>query len=458
MDIFDYHAQKASEATRPLAERMRPRNLDEFVGQLHVVGEGSIIRNAIEQDRIFSMILWGPPGCGKTTLARIIAAETRSFFVHFSAVLSGVKEIRGVIAEAQKQQKLYRKRTVLFVDEIHRFNKSQQDAFLHHVESGLITLIGATTENPSFEVISPLLSRCRVMTLKMLTADDIGAIINNAIENSERGLGALLPVLEADALSHLIRIADGDARTALNNLEVAATLLETKADASKKDKPFFISIADLERALQKKALVYDKSGEEHYNIISAFHKSLRGSDPDAAIYWLERMLSAGEDPFYVARRMVRFASEDIGNADPQALTITMNAMEAFRFLGHPEGELALAQAALYLATAPKSNSIYSAYGKVQTAVRKAGSLPVPLHIRNAPTRLMKDLGYGKNYKYAHNYKDAFTPQDYLPEELQGQVYYTPTERGYEKTIKQRLDKWRSLKNKNRETSENDGNK
>jgi putative ATPase len=452
MDIFDYHAQKASEASRPLAERMRPRNLDEFVGQLHLVGEGGIIRKAIEQDRIFSMILWGPPGCGKTTLARIIAAETRSFFVHFSAVLSGVKEIRGVIAEAQKQQNLYRKRTVLFVDEIHRFNKSQQDAFLHHVESGLITLIGATTENPSFEVISPLLSRCRVMTLKMLTADDIGAIINNAIEDSKRGLGALPPVLEADALTHLIRIADGDARTALNGLEVAATLFETKADAPKKDKPSFISIADLERALQKKALVYDKSGEAHYNIISAFHKSLRGSDPDAALYWLERMLSAGEDPFYIARRMVRFASEDIGNADPQALTLTMNAMEAFRFLGHPEGELALAQAALYLATAPKSNSIYSAYGKVQKAVRQAGSLPVPLHIRNAPTRLMKDLGYGQDYKYAHNYQDAFTPQDYLPEELQGRLYYTPTERGYEKIIKQRLDKWRRLKAKHLQAS------
>ena len=358
MDIFDYHAQKASDASRPLAERMRPRSLDEFVGQMHVVGEGSIVRNAIEQDRIFSMILWGPPGCGKTTLARIIAAETRSFYVHFSAVLSGVKEIRGVIAEAQNQQKLYRKQTILFVDEIHRFNKSQQDAFLHHVESGLITLIGATTENPSFEVISPLLSRCRVITLKMLTSDDIGVIINQAIKDPDRGLGGLNLVLAADALSYLIGVADGDARMALNSLEVVASLLENKRDPSEKDESLLISIKDLEHALQKKALVYDKSGEAHYNIISAFHKSMRGSDPDAALYWLERMLAAGEDPLYIARRMVRFASEDIGNAEPQALTIAMSAMQAFQFLGHPEGDLALAQATVFLATAPKSNSIW----------------------------------------------------------------------------------------------------
>jgi putative ATPase len=455
MDIFDYHAQKASDAARPLAERMRPRDLDEFVGQRHAVAAGSIIRTAIEQDRIFSMIFWGPPGCGKTTLARIIASATRSFFVHFSAVLSGVREIRGVIAEAQNQLKLYRRQTVLFVDEIHRFNKSQQDAFLHHVESGLITLIGATTENPSFEVISPLLSRCRVITLKLLTAEDIGEIINRALGDSERGLGALSLELEADALSHLIRVADGDARMALNSLEVVSSLKENLTDPVHEDSPFVISIKDLERALQQKALTYDKTGEEHYNIISAFHKSLRGSDPDAAIYWLERMLAAGEDPLYIARRMVRFAAEDIGNADPQALTMAMSAMQAFQFLGHPEGDLVLAQAALYLATAVKSNSIYSAYGKVQAVVRKAGSLPVPLHIRNAPTRLMRDLGYGKNYKYAHNYLDAFVPQDYLPEQLKGQLFYTPTERGHEKIIKQRLDKWRSLKNKNRQRPKQD---
>lgn len=455
MDIFDYHARKASDASRPLAERMRPRDLDEFVGQRHVVAEGKILRGAIEQDRIFSMILWGPPGCGKTTLARIIASATRSFFVHFSAVLSGVKEIRGVIAEAQNQQKVYRKRTILFVDEIHRFNKSQQDAFLHHVESGLITLIGATTENPSFEVISPLLSRCRVITLKMLTAEDIGVIVDHAVKDNDRGLGALNLVLEADALSHLIRIADGDARMALNSLEVVASVYKHETGPSEKNQQRIISVADLENALEKKALAYDKSGEEHYNLISAFHKSLRGSDPDAALYWLERMLAAGEDPLYIARRMVRFASEDIGNADPQALSVTMSAMQAFQFLGHPEGELALAQAAVYLSTAPKSNSIYSAYCKVQAAVRKAGSLPVPLHIRNAPTRLMKDLGYGKNYKYAHNYKDAFAVQDYLPEDLKDRLFYTPTARGYEKIVKQRLDKWRKLRNSQSKSSRND---
>jgi putative ATPase len=445
MDIFDFHAQKSADASRPLAERMRPRNLAEFAGQEHVVGKGTLIRKAIEQDRIFSMILWGPPGCGKTTLARIIAAATRSYFVHFSAVLSGVKEIRGVIAEARDQQKLYRKRTILFVDEIHRFNKAQQDAFLHHVESGLITLIGATTENPSFEVISPLLSRCRVITLKMLTADDIAAVINAALKDRERGLGNLNLALQADAMDYLIGIADGDARSALNSLEVAGSLVAQTGESGIKSDSVEITLADLERALQKKALAYDKSGEEHYNIISAFHKSLRGSDPDAALDWLGRMLAAGEDPFYIARRMVRFASEDIGNADPQALTVALHAMEAFKFLGHPEGELALAQAAVYLATAPKSNSIYAAYGQVQQVVRNAGSLPVPLHIRNAPTRLMKDLGYGKDYKYAHNYQDAFVAQDYLPEKLQGQVFYKPTGRGYEKIVKERLDKWRQLR-------------
>ena len=452
MDIFDYHAQKAADSIRPLAERMRPANLDEFIGQLHVVGKGTLIRNAIEQDRIFSMILWGPPGCGKTTLARIIAAETRSHFVHFSAVLSGVKEIRGVIAAAQDQQKLYRKRTILFVDEIHRFNKAQQDAFLHHVESGMITLIGATTENPSFEVISPLLSRCRVMTLNLLTDDDIAAIINSALKDPDRGIGKLKLVLKSEALAYLIGIADGDARVALNSLEIASSLIAEKNKTKDKSGSLSLSLNDLEHALQKKALAYDKSGEEHFNIISAFHKSLRGSDPDAALYWLERMLAAGEDPLYIARRMVRFASEDIGNADPRALIIAMSAMEAFKFLGHPEGELAIAQAAVYLSTAPKSNSIYAAYGKVQQAVQKAGSLPVPFHIRNAPTRLMKDLGYGKDYKYAHNYKEAFIAQDYLPEQLKGQEFYTPSGRGYEKTIKERLDKWRLLK-KRQERSE-----
>jgi putative ATPase len=449
MDIFEYHARKAADASRPLADRMRPRNLTEFIGQQHVVGEGSLIRKAIEQDRIFSMILWGPPGCGKTTLARIIAGDTDSHFVHFSAVLSGVKEIRAVIDIARDQQRMYRKRTILFVDEIHRFNKAQQDAFLHHVESGLITLIGATTENPSFEVIAPLLSRCRVITLEMLTAEDLTTIIDKALADNERGLGQLPLELAPDAITYLIRAADGDARAALNNLEVVSSLIAAEKDAAAEDGIFKISLQDLEQALQKKALVYDKAGEGHYNLISALHKSLRGSDPDAALYWLARMLTAGEDPFYIARRMVRFASEDIGNADPNALTVAMRAMEAFKFLGHPEGELALAQAAIYLATAPKSNSIYAAYGKVTNVIKESGALPVPFHIRNAPTRLMKEMGYGKGYKYAHNYKDAYAPQDHLPEEINGQIFYSPTDRGYEKVIKQRLEKWRRLKNRER---------
>ncbi len=442
MDIFDYHAQKAAEASSPLAERMRPRHLKEFAGQEHAVGEGSLIRHAIEADQVFSMILWGPPGCGKTTLARIIAAETRSHFIHFSAVLSGVKEIRAVLEEARNQRKLYRKRSILFVDEIHRFNKAQQDAFLPHVESGLITLIGATTENPSFEVIAPLLSRCRVVTLKSLTADDLSAIVDRALNDSERGLGQSNLKLEDAARAYLTRLADGDARVVLNNLEAAASVVKAQAPQARSP---MISLKDVERAAQRKALVYDKSGEEHYNLISAFHKSLRGSDPDAALYWLGRMLEAGEEPLYIARRMVRFASEDVGNADPQALGVALNAMEAFRFLGSPEGELSLAQAATYLATAPKSNSTYLAYGRVKQVIADSGYLPVPLHIRNAPTKLMKELGYGKDYRYAHEYQDAFAVQEYLPDPIKHQRFYLPSKRGFEKIICERLEYWRRLK-------------
>jgi len=445
-DIFDHHAQKEAEAGRPLAERMRPRGLAEFIGQQRVVGAGSLVRLAVEQDRVFSMILWGPPGCGKTTLARIIAGETRSHFLHFSAVLAGVKDIRAVIEEAREQLRLHRRRTVLFVDEIHRFNKAQQDAFLHHVESGLITLIGATTENPSFEVIAPLLSRCRVVTLNRLDEEDLAAIVAQALADKERGLGQLGFQLDEESQALLVRVADGDARVALNALEAAATLARS-GDAGRPESPPRITRAVMEQALQKKALVYDKAGEEHYNLISALHKSLRGSDPDAALYWLARMLAAGEDPFYIARRMVRFASEDIGNADPLALGLAMDAMEAFRFLGHPEGELALAQAAVYLATAPKSNSIYLSYGRAQEAVAEKGSLPVPLHIRNAPTTLMKELGYGRGYRYAHDFREAFAPQDYLPDELKGLVFYHPSDRGYEKAVSERLERWRQLRRK-----------
>ncbi len=443
MDLFESHAQEATAESRPLAERMRPRTLDDFIGQPDVVGQGTLLRQAIAQNRIFSIILWGPPGCGKTTLARIVAQASQSHFVHFSAVLSGVKEIRAVIAEAREQLALQHKRTVLFVDEIHRFNKSQQDAFLHHVESGLLTLIGATTENPSFEVIAPLLSRCRVMVLRQLTAPELGTILERALQDEKNGLGDQGLALSDAAVDHLVRMSDGDARTALNNLETAAFLTMARQAPDKASGRRTIELGDVEQAVQQKALQYDKAGEEHYNLISALHKSMRGSDPDGALYWLARMLLAGEDPLYIARRMVRFASEDIGNADPYALQITMAAMEAFRFIGPPEGELALAQAAVYLATASKSNSIYAAYSQVQAEIRKTGALPVPLHIRNAPTRLMKDLGYGRGYKYAHNYDEAYTPQHHLPEKIQNQRYYQPSGRGYEKQIKQRLDHWRT---------------
>lgn len=439
MDLFEHRAREDARAAAPLADRMRPRGLAEFVGQDHAVGPGSALERALAADRIFSMILWGPPGCGKTTLARIVARETRSHFIEFSAVLSGVKDIRGVIEEARQQLKLHRRPTVLFVDEIHRFNKAQQDAFLHHVESGLITLIGATTENPSFEVIPALLSRCRVVTLKALAVEDIARILRRALADPAAGLGARGLELAPEAVDHLARMADGDARSGLNNLEVVASLL---AAGDTPGASRVVGLGEVEALLQRKALRYDKSGEEHYNLISALHKSLRGSDPDAALYWLVRMLRAGEDPLFLARRMVRFASEDVGNADPRALTVALGAVEAYRFLGSPEGELALAQAAVYLATAPKSNRIYEAMQTVGEAVESHGSLPVPLHIRNAPTALMKSLGYGRGYRYAHDYAEAYAPQDYLPGELQGQIFYRPSGRGYEAEIRQRLEAWR----------------
>ncbi len=444
LDLFEHQAQKATAGSRPLADRMRPVRLDQFIGQEQAVGKGSLIHSAIENDRIFSMILWGPPGCGKTTLARIIAEHTQCHFSHFSAVLSGVKDIRNVIEVAKEQQNFHRKRTILFVDEIHRFNKTQQDAFLHHVESGLITLVGATTENPSFEVIPALLSRCQVVTLSPMSESDMKILLKRALSDRDNGLGQLELSYSDSALDHIIAISDGDARSALNAIEISAIYASSKAvrnDNTNHEVP----LEEVENALQRKALIYDKSGEAHFNLISAFHKSLRGSDPDAAIYWLGRMLSSGEDPMYIARRMIRFASEDVGNADPQALSIAMAAMEAFRFLGSPEGDLSLAQAAVYLSTAPKSNSIYTAYGQTLKTIQQTGALPVPMHIRNAPTRLMKNIGYGKDYKYAHNYKDAFVPQDHLPEKLQNEIFYTPTTRGYEKIVKERLDKWRALK-------------
>jgi putative ATPase len=452
MDLFDYQAKQTQQAHQPLAERLRPRTLAEFVGQDHLVGPEGLVRRAVEKDRIFSMILWGPPGCGKTTLARIIARDTRCRFHHFSAVLSGVRDIRAVIEDARQALKLHRERTILFVDEIHRFNKAQQDAFLHHVESGLITLIGATTENPSFEVIAPLLSRCRVLPMKRLTDEEVGSILDRAVTDRERGLGALALNLDAEARRYLIRLADGDARVALNSLEIAVAVVAATAEPEDSQNPH-IGLEELQEALQKKTLLYDKTGEEHYNLISALHKSLRGSDPDAALYWLLRMLDAGEDPLYVARRMVRFASEDIGNADPRALRVALDATEAFRLLGHPEGELALAQCAVYLATAPKSNRVYRAVGAVREEIRNSGAPPVPLHIRNAPTRLMKELGYGADYRYAHDDPQGYTPQAYMPEGLENRRFYHPVARGFEKTIAERLNYWRRLKLEKRKESE-----
>lgn len=428
------------QSAEPLAEKMRPQTLDEFVGQSAVAGPEGIVRHAVENDRIFSMILWGPPGCGKTTLARIMAKESKSHFMQISAVGSGVKQIREIVQEAKDRRDFHAQKSILFVDEIHRFNKAQQDGFLPHVESGVITLIGATTENPSFEVVSPLLSRCRVVVLNQLDKDDIKIIIKAALENSERGLGKYNVSIEQDALDQIAQGADGDARKAINTLELAAFLARPNDSGER-----LIISRHVAQAWQKKNLLYDKAGDQHYDIISALHKSLRGSDPDAALYWLMRMLKAGEDPLYVARRMVRFASEDIGNADPHALVIAMAAVSAYQFLGSPEGELALVQACLYLATAPKSNAAYIAEKLVKKKISQSGARPVPLHIRNAPTGLMKDLGYGEGYKYPHDHDRAYVPEQYLPEGLEDTKFYTPTPRGYESVIKKRMEQWSKIK-------------
>jgi putative ATPase len=447
MDLFEQSAEESQQENRPLAERMRPTSLDAFCGQAAVAGPDGPIGRAVARDRIFSMILWGPPGCGKTTLARIVARETRSHFIHFSAVLSGLREIRAVIEEAAQVLRLYRRRTILFVDEIHRFNKNQQDAFLHQVESGRIILIGATTENPSFEVIAPLLSRCRVIQLEPLDDRQIEKILQRAIDDREAGLGARGISLTKDAMEYLVKSARGDARAALNGLEVTAELIAgepTPGDARTR-----VTGEQLQRALQEQPLLYDKSGESHFNLISAFHKSLRGSDADAALYWLERMLQSGEDALYIARRMVRFAAEDVGNADPWALRLALDAVEAFRFLGHPEGDLVLMQAAVYLATAPKSNRIYTAAKKVKAAVREFGALPVPLHLRNAPTRLMQELGYGEGYRYAHDYPGGYVVQDHLPPEVCGRRFYQPAAAGLERTIRKRMDHWRRIADEER---------
>jgi putative ATPase len=438
MDLFDRTPDvEERRAPPPLADRMRPRALDEFVGQAHLLGPGKVLRLAIERDEIPSMILWGPPGSGKTSLALLIARRSRARFMPFSAVVSGIKEIREVIGEAARLRRAEGRRTILFVDEIHRFNKAQQDAFLPHVEGGSIVLIGATTENPSFEVVAPLLSRARVFVLNPLGEVEVLAILERALADAERGLAALAPRVDPEALRFLAGLGSGDARVALNALELAVQSVSPRADGTR-----HVTLAAAQEAAQRRALLYDKAGEEHFNLISALHKSLRGSDPDAALYWLARMLAAGEDPLYVARRLVRFASEDIGNADPQALGMALAAKDAYHFLGTPEGELALAQCVLYLATAPKSNAAYVAYGEAVEDVRTRPAEPAPLHIRNAPTPLMGALGYGRGYHYAHDAPDAFVDQPFLPEGLRDRVYYRPVDRGVEAEIKRRLDAWR----------------
>jgi len=430
----------------PLAERMRPLKFEEFIGQEDIISPDKPLRQVIanlkeSKGQLPSLIFWGPPGSGKTTLAFIIARASGMEFITFSAVTSGIKDIKAVMERAEYNQRLHHKKTILFVDEIHRFNKAQQDAFLPYVEKGVISLIGATTENPSFELNSALLSRCRVFILKQLGTDDIIKIIRNALSDKERGLARLNIKIDAEAEKYIVNIANGDARISLNLLELSAFSIPPKSTNRT------ITKTIVEQSAQKKMLLYDRSGEEHYNLISAFHKSLRGSDPDAALYWLCRMLESGEEPLYIARRMVRFASEDVGNADPQALLIAIAAKETVDFLGMPEADNALAQAVIYLATAPKSNSIYAAYNKVKEDVQKTIAMPVPIHLRNPVTDLMGDLGYGKDYKYAHDFPQHFVKQDHLPDNLKGNKYYQPGEFGFEKEIKKRMEYWEKLKNK-----------
>ena len=428
-------ADDSADRSRPLADRMRPRTLDEFVGQEHILGPGKPLRLQIERDDPGSLIFWGPPGVGKTTLAKIIARMTRADFIEFSAVLSGIKEIKQVMADAEKARQ-YGTRTILFVDEVHRFNKAQQDAFLPYVEKGSIRLIGATTENPSFEIISALLSRCRVYVLNPLTEEQIVTLLKRAIADRERGLGEMSLRVTDEVLAKIAAYSSGDARSAYNVLEVAAGTAGANGE---------ITGQVAQDALQKRILLYDKAGEEHYNLISALHKSVRNSDADASLYWLARMIEAGEDPLYIARRLVRMAVEDVGLADPHALSLAVAARDAVDFIGMPEGNLALAEAAVYLALAPKSNALYTAYGTVREDVERTVAEPVPLHLRNAPTALMKGLGYGSGYQYAHDYEEKVADMQCLPDNLKNRRYYFPTDQGVEKRIRERMEEIRKLR-------------
>ena len=438
MNLFDHRSAQQLQGKAPLAARMRPRSFDEYIGQDHIIGAGSVLRRSIEADRLPSIILWGPPGAGKTTLASLIASLTRSHFEQISGVASGVADLRRVAAEARQRLGMSAQSTILFVDEIHRFNKAQQDVILPYVEDGTLVLIGATTENPSFEVVAPLLSRARVFALEALTDEQVKRIVKTAAADSERGLGALQPRLDEQALNALVNLANGDARTALNALELAVSAAAPDADGMRR-----INIAMVEDAMQRRSLRYDKAGDLHYDTISAFIKSVRASDPDAAVYWLARMLEAGEDPLFIARRLVILASEDIGMADPHGLVVAVAAQQAVHFIGLPEGRIPLAEATVYLATAPKSNKSYMALNEAMRDVQHTRNEPVPLHLRNAVTGLMKDMGYGAGYKYAHDYEGAYTPTQNLPASLRGRRYYRPGNQGYEARVRQRLQTWRS---------------